>query len=285
MPSKFERDTAVVEIGTLRYEGVVSPDWWVVAGPNGGYLAAIVTRALQAAFATATRRMRSLSLHYLRPAVAGPIIVEIEVVKAGKLVTTVQFFARQDSKLVMTGLSTFGVVLDAPSFSDAVAPLAPPPVMVSGAEPGIETIPMGAQYDVIPCLGSVGSTQTGPNNHPEQGASSEANRGSSDAPSCLPAVTGGWIRLADPAPIDECVLAAYCDSWWPPVFHRINEPLAVPTVELTLYFQASPTNPHGWVLGQFQSTAAREGYIVETGELWDESGALLATVHQLAVLR
>ena len=44
----FERDTAVRARGDGIFECDLRKDWWVVAGPNGGYLGAIVVRALSA---------------------------------------------------------------------------------------------------------------------------------------------------------------------------------------------------------------------------------------------
>ena len=40
--------------GTL--ECAISPDWWVTNGPNGGYVAAILVRALEAAAGVARAR-------------------------------------------------------------------------------------------------------------------------------------------------------------------------------------------------------------------------------------
>ena len=47
-------------------------DWWVVAGPNGGYLAAIVVHALETRVDTAERPLRSLTVQYQRAPKPGP---------------------------------------------------------------------------------------------------------------------------------------------------------------------------------------------------------------------
>jgi len=44
----FERDTAVEPDGELAFTCRIEPGWWVVAGPNGGYIGAILSRALAA---------------------------------------------------------------------------------------------------------------------------------------------------------------------------------------------------------------------------------------------
>jgi len=44
----FERDTVVEPDGELAFTCRIEPGWWVVAGPNGGYIGAILSRALAA---------------------------------------------------------------------------------------------------------------------------------------------------------------------------------------------------------------------------------------------
>ena len=44
--NKFDRDTAVRQVSEGLYEGRIDPDWWIERGPNGGYVAAIMLRAL-----------------------------------------------------------------------------------------------------------------------------------------------------------------------------------------------------------------------------------------------
>ena len=45
--TRFERDTAVARAGDGVYDVRIDGGWWIVVGPNGGYLAALVLRALQ----------------------------------------------------------------------------------------------------------------------------------------------------------------------------------------------------------------------------------------------
>jgi acyl-CoA thioesterase superfamily protein len=61
--SKFERDTSVSEIEAGIFEGHVSRDWWIVFGPNGGFLAAMLVKAMAAAVDDHARAPRSLTIH------------------------------------------------------------------------------------------------------------------------------------------------------------------------------------------------------------------------------
>ena len=77
--SRFAEDTAVNALGDGRYRASISRAWWIERGPNGGYLAAIVLRAILAEVDDPARRPRSLTLHYLRPPVEGPCEVAVPV--------------------------------------------------------------------------------------------------------------------------------------------------------------------------------------------------------------
>ncbi len=60
--SRFAQDAAVAPVGDGRYTARIDRGWWIQRGPNGGYLAAIVLRAILAEVADPERRPRSLAL-------------------------------------------------------------------------------------------------------------------------------------------------------------------------------------------------------------------------------
>ncbi len=66
--SEFVDDTAVHPLGDGRYAVDVGRRWWIERGPNGGFLAALVLRAILAEVDDADRPPRSLTLHYPTPA-------------------------------------------------------------------------------------------------------------------------------------------------------------------------------------------------------------------------
>ena len=49
MTTRFDTDTDIRQTEPGRFEARIDTGWWVVAGPNGGYIAAILLRALEAA--------------------------------------------------------------------------------------------------------------------------------------------------------------------------------------------------------------------------------------------
>ena len=42
MKNRFDHDTAITPIGEGRYEVRIDRGWWIIRGPNGGYVAAIL---------------------------------------------------------------------------------------------------------------------------------------------------------------------------------------------------------------------------------------------------
>ncbi len=97
------------------------------------------------------------------------------------------------------------------------------------------------------------------------------------------AVTGGWIRLADPEPLDAHVIAALTDAWFPAVFTLSAEPLYVPTVDLTIHFRDRPAATHDWCFVRFTSRHGSGGFVEEDGEVFGRDGTLLAQSRQLAL--
>src|ERR671931_54233 len=84
----FDRETAVRPLGEGRFESRLNRAWWVHRGPNGGYLAAIVLRALTEAVGDASRAPRSLTVHYAAPPAEGALDIATSVERAGRSLTT-----------------------------------------------------------------------------------------------------------------------------------------------------------------------------------------------------
>ena len=271
--SRFTDDTAVTSMGDGRYEATMDTGWWIVNGPNGGYVAAVVARAIVAEVAVGAeteppKTLHSLTLHYLRPPAEGPVHLDVTIERRGRSVATATARMYQADRLVVVAIAAVAGARSTHEFNEIVAPHVPDPDdLPAPVRPeGAPTIPLNARYDMRPCLGSA-TSEWGPEAAP------------------MPAVTGGWIRFADPTPVDAVALAALTDAWFPPVFHRMPaQPMAVPTVDLTIHVRQLPADPFDWVLVRFASPLAVGGYLIEDGELWDRHGNLLAVSRQLAVL-
>src|SRR6266498_635560 len=123
----FDRETAVRSIGDGRYESRLDRAWWVHRGPNGGYLAAIVLRALTETVGDAERSPRSLTVHYVAPPAGGAREIATTIERAGRSLTSCSARLTQDGKLIGLALTAFSRARPGPEFADLQPPAAPPP--------------------------------------------------------------------------------------------------------------------------------------------------------------
>ena len=303
----FEQATAVTQVGDGRFRAAIDPGWSTPIAANGGYLAAILVRAITAHGATAggaevgedagraasaghvagsgtLRQLRSLTCHYLRPVRGGPLDVTVEVVRAGRRISTVKLTASQEGRDAILALAALAV-LDLPAagqWEPEPPPIGPPPprdaplidpddYRRSGAEgwlgPTPTMPPMFRRVRVAPRIGGVpfSNRPMPPGEAPE---------------------TGGWIALPEARPIDAAFIALCTDVWWPPAFQPLGRPAIAPTIDLTIHVRADippqglPDQP---VLGWYRSTAAHGGLMEEDAALFLPDGTLLAHARQLAI--
>lgn len=266
MSGRFSTDTAVEALGEGRYRTRIDPGWWIERGPNGGYVAALVLRAMSTEVDDPGRPARSLTVHYLRPPHEGDAEVAVRIERTGRTLSNVSARLEQDGRLLAVALGAFAQSRPGVAFLDAPPPPVPAPEeVVLLPEPPV-TIPMRARYESRFAVGPL----------PFSGAAE--------------AETGGWIRLApdeaDGEVVDQHLLAAFTDAWIPAVFSKVVGRLGVPTVDLTIHFRnpgvVLPADRH--CLARFHTRAAAEGFLEEDGEIWGPDGVLLAQSRQLAVV-
>jgi len=257
----FDRATAVEPVSDGVFRGQVSDLFWVQAGPNGGYLTAMALRAALARVDEPSRLPRSIHVRFLSPPRAEACELHTELVRKGKAMTTIAVRMQQAGKTFVEASACFSEPFSPIAFQDAERPQARP-LALGEAMP--KMIPLNHQYDMVRALGD-------------------------DFRTSARALTGGYLRFADPRPIDVLALAALWDAWPPAVFARAMEQRfrgAVPTVEASCFFRAPsrviPAGEH--VLIQSESRAAQDGFVEEDAELWSDDGVLLAQSRQLALL-
>lgn len=94
-----------------------------------------------------------------------------------------------------------------------------------------------------------------------------------------------WVRDSPPRVLDFPALTALSDVFFPRIWRRRAKFVPVGTVSMTVYFHASAaqllTTGNGYLLGQAQALAFRNGYFDQTAQLWNEHGELLVTTHQV----
>lgn len=262
---RFGAATAVTALGDGTYEGTIADGWDINGNANGGYLLAVVARAMTAA--AGRPDPVTVTAHYLSPGKVGTVRVRPEVLKEGKRFATV--------RATMTSATGTPVITALGSFSD-----------LGGSSDSIELVD-GAPPDLPPpedCIPR-NTTSTGPaanfssqldmRLHPDD---ARWDRGEPSGQ----ALVRGWFRLHDGEPMDTIALLCAVDAF-PPTAFNTHLPVAwTPTVELTAHVRARPAP--GWLRCTFTSRFVTGGFLEEDGEVWDGTGRLVAQSRQLALM-
>jgi acyl-CoA thioesterase len=259
----FAADTAVEDLGGGHFRAEMSERWWVGKGPNGGYVAAVILRAIQAS-ASPERAPRSLTVHYLRAPQTGPVEVEVTVEREGGRATFLSARMTQAGKVQATALAVLSEDWGDGGFSELTMPDAGEPGELHTIDPTADGRPnMLQNYRLRSALGE-------------------------PAFSGGPPHTGAWIRTREPHLLDAPLAATFLDTWFPAPFVRLERPVGAPTIDYTVHFRsplplvgATAEDPY---LISFRSSTARHGFFEEDGELWSADGTLLAQSRQLALL-
>jgi acyl-CoA thioesterase len=265
----FDRDTAVrleEESGNERtFAAEVSPGWRAGRGPHGGYLAAMILRALVETVAEAARAPRSLTIHFARAPEPGPVSIRTVLERSGRSLSTLSARMEQDGRVMALALAAFSVPWSGPEIAEAGMPQVQAPDAERQAGTMLEFgAPQFTRHLVMqPRIGAP----------PFRGA---------EAPMDIAA----WVGLAQPRALDALSLAFFSDALLPAVFRRVEEPAVVPTVDLTVHFRdATPeANPHELCLVRMSTRVIHEGFFEEDGMIWSPDGRLLAQSRQLAVV-
>ncbi|MFB6951880.1 thioesterase family protein [Streptomyces niveus] len=265
--SEFDRDTSV----TLREPGVYDADlsggWTILSAVNGGYLLAIVARALRDALPHPDPF--TVTAHYLTPSKPGPAVVRTEAVRTGRTLATGQaslFQYEADGTEVerVRVLAAYGALdsLDDDVHTSVKPPILPPPEQCLGTEDGPAAFPDDSGFTQRVVI-RLDPATTG---------------WAVGAPSGKGEVRG-WFSLADAREPDPLSLLLTVDSF-PPTAFDLGLMGWTPTVELTTHVRARPAPGPLRVFVTTRNLAG--GYLEEDAEVWDTADRLVAQSRQLA---
>ncbi len=265
----FRDDTALQRLDEPdAYEATLTDRWWIVTGPNGGLLAALLLRAVEDQVRSRRPELwpRILTVQFLSGPLQGPVRIETAIDKDGRRVCFASAVMTQGDRVICQAKVTLAASMgDEFDLSDHVMLSVPPPADCSVLDPA-DTYGNARkrwQRREVPA--------------PPAGA--------------MAGTTAGWMRLEPPVPVDAAVLALMCDNLPPSLRANIADPeLAerthTTTIEMTVYFRRpdpglSPTDECLVVL---RSASVVDGLHQEEGEVWSADGRLLATSRQLALV-
>ncbi len=267
MAKVFDEDTAVraLEGAEGHFEADVSPDWSMSRGPHGGYLAAIILRALIETVGDPQRAARSFTIHFARSPQPGAVQIAVKLERSGRSLSTLSARMEQEGKLIALTLGAFSLPWSAPEIDELPMPQVAPPDAQQGMPEAFarHQPPFMSHVVMQPRLGS---------------APFSSGDGAMEM--------GGWLGLRHPRPIDALALAFYCDAWIPAPFVRLDRFMPVPTIDLTVHFRAPsrPSNPQELVLTRVRCGLIQEGFFEEDSVIWAADGTVLAQSRQLGIV-
>ncbi len=254
---------------TATFAADVSPDWRAGRGPHGGYLAAMLLRALVETVADSARAPRSLTIHYARAPDPGPVTIRTVLEREGRSLTTLSArMQREDGALIALALAAFSIPWTAQEIAELPMPdVAPPdPVRDSGALLNEHAPPFVRHLVLQPRMGAIPFTGS---THPME--------------------IGGWLGLSQQRPLDALSLAFFSDALFSPPFIRLAQPAVTPTIDLTIHFRTPMPrvpnpDPAELCLARFSSALVRQGFFDEDGVIWAADGTVLVQSRQLGIV-
>ena len=263
--SQVDDETAVRALGGGRYATRLHAAWNIAANANGGYAMLPALRAVTDL--SDHPDPLSVTVHYLRPA-TGDVDAEVagRIGRVGRATTNASATLVQDGKERLALVTVLGDLSEvtAGTTADPGVTLAPPELPPPGDCIDRAELMQGVE---LPILSRV-----------EVRLRPEMLRPDPDAR----AVVEGWIRFADGAAPEARWLPLFADAFPPALNARIGRTGWVPTIELTVQVRRRPVA--GWVRARFECDDVDGGRMVESGTLWDDSGAVVARSRQLGLL-
>ncbi|MFD5258807.1 MULTISPECIES: thioesterase family protein [Streptomyces] len=268
--SEFDRDTAV----TLREPGVYDTDlsagWTIFGAVNGGYLLAVLGRAL--ADALPHSDPFTVTAHYLSASRPGPAVVRTEPVRAGRTLSTGQasLFQYDEEGREVERIRVLASYGDLDALPDDVRTSAKPPAFApigqcfgpeDGPAPDVDQQPIAERLMLKLDPSTVGWALGEPSGKGEMRA---------------------WFGLADGRDADPLSLLLAVDAL-PPTAFDLGVVGWVPTIELTVHVRCRPAP--GPVRVSLTTRNLAGGFLEEDGEVWDSQDRLVAQSRQLARVR
>lgn len=249
------------------------PDAWQQGrGAFGGYVLAVLVRALRASENDADRSLRSLTAVLTGPVLPGPAQIAVQELRQGNAVSTRSVELRQPgegaaSEILAHAVAVFGrsrvrdrerVELTPPERK----PWRETPVIAIGPP----MAPVFTQHcEFRPICGL-----------PFSGQSGEVS-------------VQGWVRFRSLGPRwEEADLIAAVDTYWPVMLAREHQPRPMATIAFTAQILAHPAELalDSPLYYRGLTLAAHDGYFVEQRELWTEAGQLVVLNQQtMAVVK
>ncbi|MFI2226208.1 thioesterase family protein [Streptomyces fradiae] len=265
--SQFDRDTAVNLRAPGVYDTTLSADWTIFGVVNGGYLLALLGRALGEALPHP--HPLTVSAYYLAPSLPGPAVIRTETVRAGRTLSTGQasLFQYAEDGTETERIRVLAGYGDLDALPEDVRTSAKPPALPPyehcfGSADAPAPLPGSAEItrllDIKLDPATIGWAVGDPSGKGE---------------------VRGWFGLADGRDPDPLSLLLTVDAL-PPTAFDLGLSGWTPTVELTAHIRCRPAP--GPLRVSITTRNLAGGFLEEDAEVWDSADRLVAQSRQLA---
>ncbi len=263
----FDKAIALQRQDDGSFTGHTSPAYANMVGPYGGVTAA---QALNSVLLSPNRLGEpvSFTVNFAAAVSDGPFTVHARAVRTNRSTQHWTVQIEQKGEVCTTATVVTAVKRTTWSHEEAAMPAAP---AAADVERLVHSAPLPwvSQYELRYLKGAFPPEWDG------------LDRG--DSRSQL------WVRDAQPRPLDYASLTAMADVFFPRVYVRRAKRVPIGTVSMTVYFHADTAQLQaagsGYVFGQALGQGFRGGFFDHAAQLWDASGALLCTSHQIVYFK
>ena len=234
-----------------RFAAYLDEAWSSLTGVHGGYLSAVAIRAAEAV--VGDRPIRTVSTTFVRPTVAGPATVDVDVLRRGRSVSNLTVTISQSAQVVVVSQITAAHAVESSDWETFAAPDLPPidrcvpitpPLDIRHFDHGV------AMLDPVDLPFSHGPR----------------------------ARVAGYLRPQERRPIDAAWLGMALD-WFPPAsFTRVDPPTGGISISYTVHVHRTlpQLDDHEWLGGVFHADISAGGIALEKGVVSDPGGRILA---------
>lgn len=248
------------------FAGKTHPAYANMVGPYGGNTAA---QALNAVLQhpELLGEPLSLTVNFCAGVADGAFVVKVRPARTNRSTQHWVIEMQQNGEVVMTATAVTAVRRETWSDDEVTMPTVPGPADVPAPidNPTMEWV---KRYDMRPHVGGFPAVW-------------DASLHSS--------LTQMWVRDEPPRRLDYASLAAISDVFFPRVYIRRRTLTPAGTVSISTYFHANATQlaqtGTGYLLCQARANGFRSGFFDQSSQIWNESGVLLASSHQIVYFK
>lgn len=257
----FDQDTAVIRKTDRRFTGKVSNNWSVNGNPDGGYLMAMMGRAILEV--SEKKSIAILTANFVSRCRPGDVDLRLERMGLSTNFDRWQGRIHQNGRERVRSMCTLVNPKDGENevrYERPAPALSPPGDCIKF--PPMSTYTLFEQVDV--------------RLEPETAGWMESRLVETSE-------FRGWIRFKDKRPYDPLSVLLAVDAFPPPVFASQGMVAWVPTLELSVNLRSTPATQ--WLKCVFRSRFINDGMVEEDAEIWDENDTLVAISRQVSQYR